>query len=91
MRGKYVVVQRTGFMPYFLSEWHAGTDRWDCLRARALAFDGSAARRIAKLANISGFSAPSGLRTVARTARRWVTGSSATATLSITAAKRRPG
>ena len=50
---RYVVVQRTGFMPYFLSVWSAasGTDSWDCLRARALAFDGPVARRIANQLN----------------------------------------
>lgn len=50
---KYVVVQRTGFMPYFLSAWSDTTSEnsWDCLRARALAFDGHAARRIANQLN----------------------------------------
>ena len=49
---KYVVVQRTGFMPYFLSSWSsAGTDRWDCLRARAIVLDGPTARRIASQLN----------------------------------------
>lgn len=51
MKAKYVVVLRTGFMPYFLSAWSDGADRWDCLRARALAFDGPAARRIANQIN----------------------------------------
>jgi hypothetical protein len=48
------VVQRTGFMPYFLSTWYDGDqaiDRWDCLRSRALTFDGPTARRIAKTLN----------------------------------------
>jgi hypothetical protein len=44
---KYVIVQCTGFMPYFLCAWSAGTDQWDCHRDRALVFDGSTARRIA--------------------------------------------
>jgi len=50
---KYVVVQRTGFMPYFLSAWSdaTSTDSWDCQRARALVFDGPAARRIANQLN----------------------------------------
>ena len=50
---KYVVVQRTGFMPYFLSAWSdaESKDSWDCLRARALAFDGTVARRIAHQLN----------------------------------------
>lgn len=45
---KYVVVQRTGFVPYFLSAWIEGTDRWDCQRARALCFNGPTARKIAQ-------------------------------------------
>lgn len=51
---EYVVVQRTGFMPYFLSTWYDGSevsDRWDCQRARALTFDGPTARRIANRLN----------------------------------------
>jgi hypothetical protein len=48
---KYVVVQRTGFVPYVLSAWTNGTESWDCLRSRALAFDGPAARRIANQLN----------------------------------------
>jgi hypothetical protein len=48
---KYAVVQRTGFVPYFLSEWTNGMDSWDCLRARALAFDGPTARRIVNQLN----------------------------------------
>ena len=48
---KYVVVQRTGFVPYFLCSWSDDTDRWDCLRARARVFNGPAARRIAKQLN----------------------------------------
>ena len=55
---KYVVVQRTGFVPYFLSAWHDGVDRWNCLRVRALAFDGSAARRIANQLNARNPAAP---------------------------------
>ena len=48
---KYVVVQHTGFVPYFLSSWSDGTDRWDCLRARAIVLDGPTARRIASQLN----------------------------------------
>ena len=48
---KYVVVQRTGFVPYFLSTWYDGTDRWDCLRSRAIVFDGPTARQIARQLN----------------------------------------
>lgn len=57
---RYVVVQRTGFMPYFLSAWSAAEskDSWDCLRARALAFDGPAARRIANQLNARNPAAP---------------------------------
>lgn len=51
MKTKYVVVQRTGFVPYFLSTWSSGTDRWDCVSARALVFDGPTARRIANQLN----------------------------------------
>lgn len=62
-RGKYVVVQGTGFMPYFLCSWNEATNResragWDCLRARALVLDGSAARRIAGLLNAESPAAP---------------------------------
>lgn len=57
-RDRYVVVQRTGFVPYFLCAWRdtpddprdygdrGYRDSWDCLRARALMFDGPTARRI---------------------------------------------
>lgn len=58
---KYVVVQRTGFVPYFLSSWSAGTDNtgsWDHLRARALVLDGPAARRIADQLNARNLAAP---------------------------------
>lgn len=48
---RYVVVQRTGFMPYFLCAWQGGTDSWDHLRDRALVLDGPAARRIADQLN----------------------------------------
>ena len=48
---KYVVVQRTGFVPYFLSSWIGETDRWDCVRARAIVLDGPTARRIASQLN----------------------------------------
>ena len=53
-------MQRTGFMPYFLSAWSdaSGTDSWDRLRARALAFDGPAARRIANQLNARNPAAP---------------------------------
>lgn len=54
----YVVVQRTGFMPYFLSAWTHGIDSWDCLRARAVAFDGPTARRIANQLNARRPAAP---------------------------------
>ena len=45
-RGTYVLVQRTGFVPYFLSAWHDEEDTWDHLRSRALVLDGDTARRI---------------------------------------------
>ncbi len=48
---KYVVVQRTGFLPYFLSSWIDETDRWDCHVDRARVFDGPTARRIASQLN----------------------------------------
>jgi len=51
---KYVVVQQTGFMPYFLCAWsdqQTSNHRWDCLRSRALVFDGPKARRIANKLN----------------------------------------
>jgi hypothetical protein len=51
---KYVVVQRTGFLPYFLCSWSDGTDRWDCHRDQARVFDGPTARRIADQLNNSG-------------------------------------
>jgi hypothetical protein len=54
VRVKYVVVQRTGFVPYFLSTWYDGTDRWDCQRARAIVFDGPTARRISNRLNNTG-------------------------------------
>jgi hypothetical protein len=57
-RVKYVVVQRTGFVPYFLSTWYDGTDRWDCLLARAIVFDGLTARRIANRLNAKSPAAP---------------------------------
>lgn len=51
---KYIVVQRTGFMPYFLSSWiDDGTDRWDCHVDQASVFDGPTARRIADRLNNS--------------------------------------
>lgn len=56
--GKYVVVQRTGFVPYFLAAWYDGTEQWDCLRARALTFDGPTARRIASKINAKNPAAP---------------------------------
>ena len=58
---KYIVVQRTGFMSYFLSAWSDGPhaqDSWDCQRARALTFDGSMARRIANQLNAKNPAAP---------------------------------
>lgn len=48
---KYVVVQRTGFVPYFVCAWHDGTESWGCERARALSFDVRRARRIANQLN----------------------------------------
>lgn len=48
---KYAVVQRTGFVPYFLSAWTNGIDSWDGLKARALVFDGPKARWIVKQLN----------------------------------------
>jgi len=48
---KYVLVQRTGFLPYFLCSWSDGTDRWDCHRDQARVFDGPTARRIVKQLN----------------------------------------
>jgi len=51
-RSKYLVVQRTGFMPYFLCTWQPnGKESWDCLRNRALVFDGPTARQIASQLN----------------------------------------
>ncbi len=55
---KYVVVQRTGFMPYFLCTWKDGTDQWDCLRKHALVLDGPTARRIANQLNAQSTAAP---------------------------------
>lgn len=52
----YVVVQRTGFMPYFLSAWTNEIDSWDCLLARV--FDGPTARRIANQLNTRKPTAP---------------------------------
>lgn len=51
---KYVVVQRTGFVPYFLYAWREGSldsDVWNCSRALARQFDGPTARRIAAQIN----------------------------------------
>jgi hypothetical protein len=48
---KYVIVQRTGFIPYFLSAWRDGTDCWVHLRSHARVFDGRAARLVAKQLN----------------------------------------
>jgi len=57
-RGKYLIVQRTGFMPYFLCAWQPSgkdskdsKDSWDCLRSRALVFDGPMARQIVSQLN----------------------------------------
>lgn len=58
---KYLVVQRTGFVPYFLCAWRDGshgTDSWDCLRNRAIVFDGPAARRIVNQLNAQRPAAP---------------------------------
>lgn len=61
-RGKYLVVQRTGFMPYFLCAWQPSgkdlKDSWDCLRSRALVFDGPTARQIASQLNARNPAAP---------------------------------
>jgi hypothetical protein len=38
-------------VPYFLCAWLDGIESWGCERARALAFDGRAAWRIAKQLN----------------------------------------
>lgn len=48
---KYVVVQHTGFVPYFLSAWSDGADNWIVRRAYALTFDGPTAHRIADRLN----------------------------------------
>jgi len=51
---RYVVVQQTGFMPYFLSAWNdeqENNHRWDCLRSQALVFDAPRARQIANKLN----------------------------------------
>jgi hypothetical protein len=48
---KYVVVQRTGFVPYFVCAWHDGAESWGCERARALSFDARLARQIANQLN----------------------------------------
>lgn len=52
---KYIVVQRAGFVSYFLSAWRDGgascTCGWDRLRVRAIVFEGPAARRIADRLN----------------------------------------
>ncbi len=55
---KYAVVQRTGFMSYFLSAWNNGIDSWDHLRTRALAFDGPTAQRIVNQLNARRLPAP---------------------------------
>lgn len=55
---KYVIVQRTGFVPYFLSVWSDAAHGWDHLRARALAFDGPTARRISNRLNAQSPAAP---------------------------------
>ena len=46
LRARYVVVQRTGFVAYFLSVWRDGVDSWDSARSRTLLLDGPTARRI---------------------------------------------
>ena len=61
---KYLVVQRTGFVPYFLCAWHDrphgtdGEERWDYQRDRALAFRGPVARQIANQLNAQRPAAP---------------------------------
>lgn len=54
----YILVQRSGFMSYFLSAWHNGDARWDSLRARALTFDGPTAQQVAKQLNAQRPAAP---------------------------------
>ena len=47
-----MVVQRTGFMPYFLCTWSfEGDDEWSPLAMRALRFEGKRARAIAARLN----------------------------------------
>lgn len=54
---RYIVVQHTGFMPYFLYAWKEGLPGgthhtvWNCLRTLALKFDGNTARKVMKLLN----------------------------------------
>lgn len=49
---KYVVMRRTGFVPYFLaSSWSDGTERWDCHVDQARVFDAPTARRMADQIN----------------------------------------
>lgn len=47
----YIVVQRTGFVPYFLSSWIDETDSWNCHLTQARRFDRMTARRIASQLN----------------------------------------
>ena len=54
----YIVVQRTGFVPYFLSSWIDETDRWDCHLAQARRFDGPTARQIASHLNSKNLALP---------------------------------
>ena len=44
-------MQRTGFVPYFLSAWGDGSDNWVTRRDHARTFTGPAARRIASQLN----------------------------------------
>jgi len=55
---KCIVVQRTGFLPYFLCSWRDGTDRWDCHVDQARVLDGPTARRIANQLNARSPAAP---------------------------------
>lgn len=61
--GRHIVVQRTGFLRYFLCAWSDGSDvngsaSWDCLRARAIVFEAPTARRIANQLNARNPGAP---------------------------------
>jgi hypothetical protein len=55
---KYVVVQRTGFVPYFLLHWDGHQTRWNPLRTIAKRFTRAQARRIADHLNVLSPAAP---------------------------------